>query len=99
MMHPADNGLLVVCGPWDDVTAYIVEYGLDPAKVIRPGDATYSHHLTFDQVVILDTWEPDMSDGVWFWHDVAPRMFSAADATLLIERARQVPGLMPEAMR
>jgi hypothetical protein len=99
MMHPADNGLIVICGPSDAVTAYIADHGLDPVKVIRPGDPTYSHHLTIDQVVILDGWNPDPSDVQWFWVDVAQRMFAPADSRGLYELAQTVPGLMPEAMK
>lgn len=97
MMHPTDNGILVVCGPWDDVNRYIIDHGLDPAKIIKPHGATYSYPLTEDQVILLDGWEPDADDSLWFWQEVAANMFTPSDAVTLTERAKRVRGLLPEA--
>lgn len=100
MMHPTDHGLLVVLGEWDDVTAYIVEHGLDPEKIVRPnGRPLLGFGFRSHQVIFLDGWQPDWRDAAWFWEHLMPKMFGGPHAQAMIEQARRVPGLVPEAMR
>lgn len=99
MMHPTDHGLVIVCGEWDDVNRYIVEHGLDPAKVIKPHGSTYAWPFQSEQVIILDGWTPDESAVEWFWWDVGANMFTQSEAEQLYERAKAVTGLLPETAR
>lgn len=95
MMSPTDHGLTVICGDWPDINRYIIDHGLDPIRVIRPGNDPLGLHFTVNQVILLDGWVPDYDEVEWFWYQIAGRMHNSDMHTALIERARAIPGLSP----